>query len=176
MKKRVSGIIVECVKGNIVSQPDMTAIVNAANAQLLSGGGVAGVIHRAAGPGLAEECRPLAPIRPGEAVITGGHKLPNRFIVHTLGPVYGKDRPEDVLLSRCYSNSLLLADGKGADSIAFPAISTGIFGYPMEEAAEVALRSISDCLESLGSIKSIRVVLFGSGELQLWESRMETMF
>jgi O-acetyl-ADP-ribose deacetylase (regulator of RNase III) len=176
MKKTVSGVTVECTKGDITAQPDIAVIVNAANAQLRSGGGVAGAIHRAAGPGLAEECRPLAPIRPGEAVISGGHKLPNRFVVHCLGPVYGADKPEDVLLARCYRNSLLLADERGADSIAFPAVSTGVFGYPMEEAAEVALNAISGSLESLGNVKIIRIVLFGSGDLQLWERMMERIF
>ncbi|HEX4992067.1 MAG TPA: macro domain-containing protein, partial [Rubrobacteraceae bacterium] len=89
MRRTVGAVTVECVRGDITSQEDVTAIVNAANAELRSGGGVAGAIHRAAGPGLEEEARPLAPIGPGEAVITGGHELPNRYVIHTLGPVYG---------------------------------------------------------------------------------------
>ena len=87
MRRTVHGVTVECVQGDITSQDDVTAIVNAANAELRSGGGVAGAIHRAAGPGLAEEARPLAPIRPGEAVMTSGHNLPNRYVIHALGPV-----------------------------------------------------------------------------------------
>ena len=89
----------ECVQGNIANQPDMDAVVNAANAELRIGGGVAGAIHRAAGPGLEKECRPLAPIRPGQAVITGAHKLPNRYVIHCLGPVYGRDEPAEGLLA-----------------------------------------------------------------------------
>ena len=99
------GVRVECVRGDITSQEDVAAIVNAANAELRSGGGVAGAIHRAAGPGLAREARPLAPISPGEAVITGAHDLPNHYVIHTLGPVYGQDRPEAELLANCYRNS-----------------------------------------------------------------------
>ena len=87
MKKFFSGVTVECASGDIAGQEDMAAVVNAANAQLKTGGGVAGALHRAAGPGLEEECRPLAPIKPGEAVITGGHNLPNKYVIHCLGPV-----------------------------------------------------------------------------------------
>lgn len=90
---KVKGISIECIQGNIVQQPDMEAIVNAANAQLRPGGGVAGAIHKAAGSGLEAECRALAPIRPGQAVISGGHNLPNRYVIHCLGPVYGVDEP-----------------------------------------------------------------------------------
>jgi O-acetyl-ADP-ribose deacetylase (regulator of RNase III) len=135
VRRTVRGVTVECVRGDITSQEDVTAIVNAANAELRSGGGVAGAIHRAAGPELAQEARPLAPIKPGEAVITGGHDLPNRYVIHTLGPVYGRDRPEAELLAGSYRNSLALAEEKGIDSVAFPAISTGVFGYPVEQAA-----------------------------------------
>src|SRR6056297_1235159 len=109
MKKEISGITVECLIGDIASQGDMNAVVNAANAQLRTGGGVAGAIHRAAGPGLEEECRPLAPIQPGEAVITGAHGLPNRAVIHCLGPVYGRDEPADELLAQCYRSALALA-------------------------------------------------------------------
>ncbi|HEY0127613.1 MAG TPA: macro domain-containing protein, partial [Rubrobacteraceae bacterium] len=104
MRRAVHGVTVECVRGDITSQEDVVAIVNAANAELRSGGGVAGAIHRAAGPGLEEEARPLAPIRPGQVVITGGHDLPNRYVIHTLGPVYGQDHPEAELLANCYRN------------------------------------------------------------------------
>src|SRR4029453_11024323 len=139
MRREFGAVTVECIQGDITSQEDVEAVVNAANARLEQGGGGAGAIHRAAGPGLAEEARPLGPIEPGEAVITGAHGLPNRYIIHTLGPVYGQDRPEAELLARCYRNSLELAEEKGLDSVAFRAISTGSFGYPVEEAARVAL-------------------------------------
>lgn len=160
MKKTVSGITVECVKGDIASQSGIGAVVNAANAQLRIGGGVAGAIHRAAGPGLEEECRPLAAIKPGDAVITGGHKLPNRYVIHCLGPVYGVDKPEDEILASCYRNALELAEQHRIDSVAFPAISTGAFGYPVEEAAEVALRAIVETVPKLRHVRTIRFVLY----------------
>ena len=160
---------VECVRGDITSQDDVAAIVNAANAELRSGGGVAGAIHRAAGPGLEEEARSLAPIAPGEAVMTGAHDLPNRHVIHTLGPVYGKDRPEAELLANCYKNSLALAEEAGIDAIAFPAISTGIFGYPVEEAAEVALRAVVEETEGLEHVRLIRFVLFAEEDLEVHE-------
>ncbi|MFO7296348.1 MAG: macro domain-containing protein, partial [Clostridia bacterium] len=125
MEKVIHGVKIECVQGDITKQEGFDAIVNAANAQLMPGGGVAGAIHRAAGPGLAEECKPLAPIKPGQAVITGGHNLPNRYVIHCLGPVYGVDQPSDKLLADCYRNALKLAEQHGITSIAFPAISTG---------------------------------------------------
>src|SRR6056297_2930901 len=140
MKKEISGITVECLIGDIASQDDMNAVVNAANAQLRIGGGVAGALHRAAGPGLEEECRPLAPIKPGEAVITGAHNLPNRFVIHCLGPIYGIDEPAEELLTACYRNAFQLAEKHRLTSISFPAISTGAFGYPMEVAARVAFK------------------------------------
>jgi O-acetyl-ADP-ribose deacetylase (regulator of RNase III) len=126
----------------------------------MMGGGVAGAIHRAAGPGLEEECRPLAPIKPGEAVITGGHNLPNRYVIHCLGPIYGVNKPEDELLAKCYRNALRLAERYGIDSIAFPAISTGAFGYPVKEAAEVAFRTIIETIPKLKHVKRIRFVLY----------------
>ncbi len=169
MRRTVHGVTVECVQGDITSQDDVTAVVNAANAELRSGGGVAGAIHRAAGPGLAEEARPLAPIRPGEAVITGGHNLPNRYVIHTLGPVYGQDRPEAQLLADCYRNSLALAEENELDSIAFPAISTGAFGYPVEEAAEVALMTVIEETERLEHVGLIRFVLFGEKDFEVHE-------
>ncbi len=94
MQREIFGVVLECLQGNIVSQAGIGVVVNAANAQLRSGGGVAGAIHKAAGPGLEKECGYLAPIKPGEAVITGGHNLPNPYVIHCLGPVYGMDKPE----------------------------------------------------------------------------------
>ena len=163
----VDGVTIELVAGDIVEQTDMDAVANAANAQLLPGGGVAGAIHRAAGPGLAEECRPLAPISPGEAVITGGHELLNPYVIHCLGPVYGVDRPEDVLLAACYRSALELADRHGLRSVAFPAISTGVFGYPMAAAAEVALGAVLATIGRLESVRTVRFVLPGDGALGL---------
>lgn len=169
MKRLFKGITIECLRGNITSQPDIAAIVNAANAWLRKGGGVAGAIHSAAGPGLEKECRPLAPIKTGEAVITGAHNLPNRYVIHCLGPVYGVDKPEPVLLGNCYRNALKLAEQYRVNSIAFPAISTGIFGYPLAEATEVAITTIMDTAPELESLRLIRLVLFGEKELQVYE-------
>ena len=187
MRRTVRGVTIECVQGDITSQDDVTAIVNAANAELRSGGGVAGAIHRSAGPGLPlvveiyptlhrsagpgleEEARSLAPISPGEAVITAGHALPNRYVVHALGPVYGRDRPAPELLANCYRNALALAEENEVDSIAFPAISTGVFGYPVEEAAEVAIKTVLEEAERLESVRLIRFVLFGEEDFEVHE-------
>lgn len=169
MKKTVDGVTFELVQGDIASQPDMTAVVNAANAELRTGGGVAGAIHRAAGPGLEEECRPLAPIRPGDAVITGAHNLPNRYVIHCLGPVYGRDKPEEQLLANCYRNALKLAEEHHIDSIAFPAISTGAFGYPMETAADVAFRTLLAQCPTLEYVTTIRFVLYAKQALTVHE-------
>ena len=172
----VHGIRIECVLGDITEQPDADAVVNAANAQLQIGGGVAGAIHRAAGPELSRECRPLAPISPGEAVITGAGRLPNRHVIHTLGPVYGYDTPSDELLAACYRSSLLRAEESGLSSVAFPAISTGAFGYPMGEAAPVAMRSVSETLGELSSLKLIRFVLIDSTALGLHAEALRLQF
>ena len=156
----IDGVAVECVVGDIASQQDFDAVVNAANAELRTGGGVAGAIHRAAGPGLAEEARPMAPIEPGEAVVTGGHGLPNDWVIHCLGPVYGRDEPSDELLRSCYEEALDRAEELEMSSVAFPAISTGAFGYPLEEAARVALETVVERAPALASVRRIRFVLY----------------
>ena len=174
-EKMIQGVTVECVQGDIARQSDMDAVVNAANAQLLRGGGVAGALHKAAGPGLEEECRPLAPIQPGEAVITGAHNLPNSHVIHCLGPVYGRDKPEEKLLASCYTNSLRLADDNCLSSIAFPAISSGAFGYPLQAAARIALRTTQDTISDLASVKRVRFVLFSQGDVQVYEKLLQEM-
>lgn len=153
-------VSIECVTGDIASQADMDAVVNAANAELKTGGGVAGALHRAAGPQLAEECRSMAPIAPGEAVISRGHNLPNAWVIHCLGPVYGRDEPADQLLADCYRNALQLADEKRLARVSFPALSTGAFGYPAEEAAYVCAETVKACLPTLQHLKCLRFVLF----------------
>lgn len=171
----LGAVAIELVCGDLVQQPDVDAVVNAANAELLPGGGVAGAIHRAAGPGLVRECRPLAPISPGEAVITGAHGLPNRYVIHCLGPVYGVDRPEGDLLAACYRHALELADKRRVGSVAFPAISTGAFGYPMALAAEVALGTVLSTLEQLESVRTIRFVLAREADLRLHDEVLERL-
>src|SRR5262245_53285558 len=137
---------VTIVKGNIAQQA-VDAIVNAANRSLLGGGGVDGAIHRAAGPQLVEECRALHGCETGEAKITKGYKLPAKFVIHTVGPIYGsEDGNEEELLASCYTKSVALADEQGLKSIAFPSISTGAYGYPIEEASRIALQTVRDLL------------------------------
>ena len=143
---------IEVLQGDI-TRLSMDAIVNAANEALAGGGGVDGAIHRAAGPGLSAECRAIPFVRPhvrcptGEARITGGHDLPARYVIHTVGPVWhGGGHDEPALLASCYRESLKLADAHGVDSIAFPAISCGVFGYPPERAARVAVDTIREWL------------------------------
>lgn len=159
MKATLGNITIECIVGDITAQPDLDALVNAANAELRTGGGVAGAIHAAAGPGLAQECRPMAPIGPGDAVITSGQRLPNAHVIHCLGPVYGRDEPADALLAACYRNALRLAGEHRLRSIGFPAISTGAFGYPMKAAAEVALRTLAEEAPHTNHLELIRLVL-----------------
>ena len=171
----INGLVIECITGDIAAQPDVDAVVNAANAQLRSGGGVAGAIHRAAGPELERECRPLAPISPGQAVITGAHDLPNRFVIHCLGPVYGRDEPAAELLAACYRNALALAEEVGLHSVAFPAISTGIFGYPMEAAAQVAVRAIIDAAPQLSAVCRVRLVLRGARDEEYFAGILEPL-
>lgn len=175
MEKLISDVKIQCIKGDIADQGDITAVVNAANAMLRTGGGVAGAIHRAAGPELEEECSKFAPIRPGEAVITGAHNLPNEFVIHCLGPVYGSDKPEAKLLAACYRNALRLADGNMIDSVAFPSISTGAFGYPVREAAEIAVRTVAETIPTLDYVKLIRFVLFADNDLQIYSGELSKL-
>ncbi|WP_208426941.1 MULTISPECIES: macro domain-containing protein [Salinibacter] len=155
-----AGVTVELTTGDIAKQSDVEAVVNAANAQLRTGGGVAGALHSAAGPGLATETRPMAPIEPGEAVISGAHDLPNDHVIHVLGPVYGREDPSDELLRTGYENALRQAEENTIASVAFPALSTGAFGYPLDEAARIALETILDAAPDLDSVTHVRFVLF----------------
>ncbi|MCX7831765.1 MAG: macro domain-containing protein [Actinobacteria bacterium] len=161
---KLGSVNIQIVKGDITEQKDMEAIVNSANPMLAPGGGVAGAIHRAAGPELYDECKKFAPIKVGSAVITSGYRLPNRYVIHTLGPRYGIDKPEDDLLAKCFESSLRIAESNGINSIAFPAISTGIFGYPVEEAAIVSLKTIKRMVPHLRNIRTIRIVLYSEGD------------
>jgi O-acetyl-ADP-ribose deacetylase (regulator of RNase III) len=165
----------EILHGNIIEQVDLHAIVNAANAELRRGGGVAGAIHQAAGPELEKACLPFAPIKPGQAVITEAFNLPNQYVIHCLGPIYGVNKPEDVLLANCYKNALLLADQHHIESIGFPAISTGIFGYPIELATEVTLQSVYSTLPSLTSLKLIRFVLFSEKDFEVYAKKLSQL-
>lgn len=172
MKTSFSGIEIEVTQGDIDKQPDMDAVVNAANAELRPGGGVAGAIHRAAGPELEKVCQTLAPIAPGEAVITEAFNLPNQWIIHCLGPVYGRDKPEEKLLADCYRNALQLAENHQISAIAFPAISAGIFGYPLPKVVEVVLNTLREETPKLTVVDHIRMVLYSAADQQVVEKSL----
>jgi len=161
---------VSVVLGDI-TKLEVDAIVNAANTSLLGGGGVDGAIHRAAGPKLLEECRRQGGCPTGEARITKGHDLPARWVVHTVGPVWhGGSRKEDELLASCYRESLRLADEHGARTIAFPAISTGAYQFPLQRAARIAVRETRRTLEDLPDVERVLMVCFDEHTGQAFES------
>ena len=162
-----------------ITQGDITkiaadAIVNAANTSLLGGGGVDGAIHRAAGPGLLEECRTLHGCATGEAKLTGGYNLPARYVIHTPGPIWhGGGRGEDALLASCYRNSLLLADGHGCATVAFPSISTGVYHFPIERAAEIALSTLKETLPRCAHVKEVTMVCFSEKDRAVYQAALD---
>ncbi|WP_394538066.1 O-acetyl-ADP-ribose deacetylase [Lysobacter enzymogenes] len=147
----------------------LDAIVNAANSSLLGGGGVDGAIHRAAGPGLVAECRLFGGCKTGEAKLTGGHRLPAKHVIHTVGPVWrGGDHGEPALLAACYRNSLAIAARRGFASIAFPCISTGIFGYPAEAAARIAVETVRAHALAAEAPTDVVLCCFGETDLAIY--------
>jgi O-acetyl-ADP-ribose deacetylase len=160
----------------LVTTGDITAIrvdviVNAANSSLLGGGGVDGAIHRRGGPAILEACRELrrthyaGGLPTGEAVLTTAGNLPARFVAHTVGPIWGRDEPAATFLTSCYRNCLALADEQGLESMAFPAISTGAYGYPKDQAAEVASKAIAEALAAARSVRNVQLVFFSPADL-----------
>jgi O-acetyl-ADP-ribose deacetylase (regulator of RNase III) len=156
----VTGDRIEVVEGDI-TKLEVDAIVNAAKSSLLGGGGVDGAIHRAAGPELLEECRTIGGCPTGEARITKGYRLPAKHVIHTVGPIWRETGNEDELLANCYRNSLELAARNDVRTIAFPAISTGIYGFPVDRAARIAVREVRTFLARDDSIERVLLVCFG---------------
>jgi len=172
---QVGSSTLELVEGDITRQ-DTDALVNAANAALRPGGGVDGAIHRAGGPAIEAECRRHGGCPTGEARITTGGNLKAKFVIHTVGPVYqdGLHR-EPELLASCYRESLELALAKGIKSLAFPSISTGVYGYPMEDAARVALKAVTDYLAHHPEIELVRLVLFGRAAYEVYAKALREL-
>jgi O-acetyl-ADP-ribose deacetylase len=161
---------IEIVEGDI-TKLKVDAIVNAANSSLLGGGGVDGAIHRAAGPQLLTECKTLGGCNTGEAKITRGYNLPAKFVIHTVGPVwYGGNNNEDKLLANCYKNSLTLASENKVISIAFPSISTGVYSFPFERAAKIAMNTVVDFLEKNSSVRKVIFACFGSEAFNIYQN------
>jgi len=158
------------IEGDITQQR-VDAIVNAANTSLLGGGGVDGAIHRVAGPELLAECRTLGGCATGQAKITRGYKLPARWVIHTVGPVWRDGRHhEEELLASCYRNCYALVEQRGIKTVAFPSISTGAYGFPLERAAGLALRETKYFLERNGSVQMVILVCFGAGALEIYQT------
>ena len=162
----------EAMQGDITKLA-VDAIVNAANTRLLGGGGVDGAIHRAAGPQLLEECRTLGGCPTGEARITKGYNLPAGHVIHTVGPVWhGGDRNEDGLLADCYRNSLRLAAENGCSTVAFPAISTGVYRFPKDRACTIAVKTVREFLDHDDTIEKVIFCCFGAGTYGLYEREL----
>ncbi len=168
MKAQTQSNRISVVEGDITTQ-HVDAIVNAANSTLLGGGGVDGAIHRAAGPELLAECRSLEGCATGEAKITKGYKLPAKFVIHTVGPVWhGGHHGEEELLASCYRSCFALVEQHGVRSVAFPSISTGAYGFPMDRAAGIAVRETRAFLENNSSVEKVVLVCFGQDAFDLY--------
>ena len=162
---------IKVILGDITKlNSDVDAIVNAANSSLLGGGGVDGAIHLAAGPQLLEECRTLHGCRPGEAKVTKAYNLKQKYIIHTVGPMYFYDEHREETLRNCYINSLSLGDSLGIKTIAFPSISTGVYAYPIEEASEIAIKAIKEYQSK--NIKTVIIVAFDNRTYRAYKDKI----
>jgi O-acetyl-ADP-ribose deacetylase (regulator of RNase III) len=165
----------ELIQGDI-TKVTADAIVNAANSALSGGGGVDGAIHRAAGPELLAECRTLGRCPPGQARLTGGYRLPARHVIHAVGPVWqGGGHAEEAVLARCYKSVFALVEQHGLRSVAFPSLSTGAYGFPIDRAAPIALREIRAALERLPPLEKVTVVLFSPWDLETYQRALASM-
>ena len=163
------------VRQGDITKLEVDAIVNAANSSLLGGGGVDGAIHRAAGPELLAECRTVGGCPTGEARITGGYNLAARHVIHTVGPVYSGKPQDKILLTGCYHNSLKLAEENNITSIAFPAISCGVYGYPIEEACQVAVDTTCEFLQHNPTVEKVIFMLFSPGDLKVYQDYLRSL-
>ncbi len=163
------------VRQGDITQLAADAIVNAANSSLLGGGGVDGAIHRAAGPELLAECKTIGGCPTGEARVTKGYKLPARYVIHTVGPVYSGKPQDSRLLSACYRNSLKLAAERNVSVIAFPAISCGVYGYPVEEACKVAVDATIQFLKENQTIKKVIFIQFSADNLKVYQDYIRSL-
>ena len=167
---------IEIVQADITTLA-VDAIVNAANSSLLGGGGVDGAIHRAAGSELLAECRTLSGCAPGEAKITKGYRLPARYVIHTVGPIWqGGAKGEPELLRSCYRNACRIAHQQGLTSIAFPAIGTGVYGYPLQQACRIALEEVQSALTDYPELKKVILVAFSAEARQSYRQQLEEIF
>ncbi|EEG78699.1 O-acetyl-ADP-ribose deacetylase [Dethiobacter alkaliphilus] len=173
-KKEVNKSVIELAQGDI-TQEETAAIVNAANKELSPGAGVSGAIHKAAGEQLWEDTKKLGGCETGEAKITWGYNLRARYVIHTVGPVYSGSPEDAKLLRSCYMESLKLASGHDAQSVSFPAISTGVFGYPIDEAAKVSLQAVRDYLREHPEIQKVRFVLFGDNDYAAYQAALKNL-
>jgi O-acetyl-ADP-ribose deacetylase (regulator of RNase III) len=165
---------IEIAQGDI-TRCEVDAIVNAANTSLLGGGGVDGAIHRAAGPELLAACRTLGGCPTGEARLTGGYNLPARYVIHTVGPVYSARPKDKTLLTACYRNSLQLAVDNGIASIAFPAISCGVYGYPIEAACKIAVDTTVEFLSANQAIEKVLYMLFSEKNYRVYGRYLQSL-
>ncbi|MGZ3622275.1 MAG: O-acetyl-ADP-ribose deacetylase [Ktedonobacteraceae bacterium] len=172
--RTINGVMLALIRGNIVEVP-ADAIVNAANSGLRGGGGVDGAIHRAGGPSIMEECRKIGGCPTGEAVVTTAGRLPAKFVFHAVGPIYGASPDDERLLASAYQSCLDLAEKHQVKSISFPSLSTGIYGYPLELAAPVALHTIIEHVKKPTCLQRVLMVLFGEHAYKVHEQALDKL-